>query len=98
MSKNKESKKRRQYSDELKQRAVRMSYSSDRPISSVADSLAIGRGLLYRWCRQYTPTGETTELSDLERENHELRLKLAELEEENDILKKASALFARHQR
>lgn len=90
-------KPRRQYSAEFKRRAVQMSYSSERPVSSVAESLGIDRGLLYRWRREYTPSGETTELSQLETENRQLRLRLAELEEENDILKKASALFAKHQ-
>lgn len=91
------SKKRRKYSSEYKQRAVRMSYSSDRTIKEVAESLGIHTSLLHRWRKEYTPTGEQTELSSLEKENQDLRLRIAKLEDENDILKKATALFAKHQ-
>lgn len=88
-------KKRRKYDEEFKKRAVRLSYSSERSVQAVSQSLGISSGLLYRWRKKYTPSGEQTELSQEQDENRRLRLRLAELEEENDILKKAAAFFAK---
>ena len=89
--------KRRKYDEEFKKRAVRLSYSSERSVQAVSQSLGISSGLLYRWRKKYTSRGEQTELSQEQDENRRLRLHLAELEEENDILKKAASFFAKHQ-
>ena len=92
------SQQRRKFDEEFKRRAVQLSYSSERTINDVADSLGIHSSLLYRWRRQFTPTGEQTQLSAQEAENRKLRMRIAELENEVDLLKKASAYFAKHQR
>ena len=89
---------RRRYDEEFKRRAVRLSYGSERTIAETAESLGIHRSLLTRWRREYTPSGEVTQLRGEQEENQRLRMRIAELEEENDILKKASAYFAKHQR
>jgi len=86
-----------QYDDEFKKRAVRLSYSSDRTVKSVAESLGIRTNLIYRWRKLYTPEGDKTKMSEQGDEIRDLRTRIAELEEENDILKKASAYFAKHQ-
>ena len=91
-------KRRRQYDDEFKRRAVRLSYGSERTIAETAESVGSHRSLLTRWRREYTSAGEMTELHSEQTENQRLRMRIAELEEENDILKKASAYFAKHQR
>jgi len=87
----------RHYDDEFKKRAVRLSYSSDRTIRSVAESLGVSSNLIYRWRKIYTPEGDKTKMAEQNDEIQTLRTRLAELEEENDILKKASAYFAKHQ-
>lgn len=89
---------RKKYDEEFKQRAVRMSYSSERPVTAVADSFGITSNMIYRWRRKYTPDGEKTQLAQQQDELSELRKRIAELEEENYILKKASAFFAKNQR
>lgn len=91
-------KPRKKYDLEFKKRAVRLSYSSERTIQSVADSLGIDVQLLYRWRKQFTPDGEKTQLSQAHDEATMLRKRIAELEEENYILKKATAFFAKHQK
>ena len=90
-------KRRKQYDKEFKKRAVQLSYSSERSIQSVADSLGIHVQMLYRWRRQFTPDGEKTQLSEAQDEVSKLRKRIADLEEENYILKKATAFFAKHQ-
>ncbi|MDD2190798.1 MAG: transposase [Eubacteriales bacterium] len=88
----------RQYDDEFKKRAVQLSYSSDRTVKSVAESLGVRTNLIYRWRKMYTPEGDKTKMADQNDEIQVLRTRIAELEEENDILKKASAYFAKNQR
>ena len=90
--------KRRHYDKEFKKRAVRISYSSDRTVTSVAKALGIGPNLIYLWRKKYTPDGDKTKMSEQNAEIQALHVRIAELEEENDILKKASAYFAKHQR
>ena len=89
-------KQRRKYDEEFKRRAVRLSYSSERTIKEVADSLGINEGNLHRWRRKYTPAGEITQHAQQQSEIGRLQHRIAELEEENDILKKASAYFAKN--
>lgn len=88
----------RHYDEEFKKRAVRLSYSSDRTVKSVAEALGVGTNLIYRWRKVYTPEGDKTKMAEQNDEIQVLRTRIAELEEENDILKKASAYFAKNQR
>jgi transposase len=90
--------KRRKYDEEFKKRAVRMSYSSERTITDVAKSLGISNALLYRWRKKYTPQGDQTRSSLQQEEVNSLHSRISELEEENYILKKASAFFAQNQK
>jgi len=62
------------------------------------DSLGISQSMLYRWRQKYSEQGEKTEKTVQTEEVRLLRKRIAELEEENEILKKASAYFAKHQR
>ena len=94
----KSNKRRRQYSEEFKRRAVLLSHSSERTVQQVADSLGIHVSLINRWRKIYTPAGDITQTAEQNKEITELRMKVAELTEENDMLKKASAFFARNQK
>ncbi len=96
--------KRGRYPQELKERAVRLvqehrgEYSSEwAAITSIAAKLGVGTEALRLWLRraqidQHQRPGLTTDerqrLRELERENRELR-------RANEILKAASAFFAR---
>jgi transposase len=89
----------RKYSDELRQRAVRLYRESDpKPvIKHLAQQLGIHPEALRNWIRQdQADHGErfdrptTTEAEDLRR----LRKENAELRRANEILKAASAFFA----
>ena len=59
---------RKKYDEEFKKRAVRMSYSSERPVTAVAESLGVTSNMIYRWRRKYTPDGEKTQLAQQQRE------------------------------
>jgi transposase len=85
---------RKKYDEEFKKRAVQLSYGSGRTVKSTAERLGVHESLLYRWRKRFTPEGDKTPVAEQEDELRSLRKKVAELEEENDLLKKASAYFA----
>ncbi len=91
-------KNRRKYDEEFKKRAVRMSYSSERPVTEVAKSLGITSNMIYLWRKKYTPEGDKTKMAQQQDDMSVLQSRIAELEEENYILKKASAFFAKNQK
>ncbi len=94
----------RRYPSELKERAVRLvfdvrgeSESKRGAIARIADQLDINRETLRNWVRQAEiddgqRAGVTT---DQRAENEQLRREVAELRRANEILKAASAFFAR---
>ena len=87
----------RKYSDELRERAVRLYFESDRPIAHVARDLGIHREALRQWVRQAeADTGRRRDLltSDEREELKRLRKENAELRRANAILKDASVYFA----
>src|SRR5512132_4255712 len=73
----------RKYSEELRERAVRLYFESDSPIAHVARDLGIHRETLRQWVRQagadsgrrrdLLTTSEREELKRLRKENAELR-------------------------
>lgn len=94
----------RKYSEEIKDRAVRMVLQIQREsgrrqgaVAAVAAKLGVNRETLRNWVRQAevdsgqrpgTSSGDAQRIAELEREVRELR-------RANEILKAASAFFAR---
>ena len=89
---------RQQYDEEFKKNAVGLSYASRKTVKEVADHLGVSVTLLYRWRKRYTPQGDKTKYATMEEENRALRLEVAELHMERDMLKKAAAYFAKNQK
>jgi len=86
----------RKYSDELRDRAVRLVFESDRPIAHVARDLGIHREALRQWVRQAeADTGRRRDLltTDEREELKRLRKENAELKRANAILKDASVFM-----
>lgn len=87
---------RRSFTDEFKREAVRLAQTSGRTISEVAEDIGIGLSTLTRWKRKYQ---EADLLSgphdDVEKELARLRKENELLRQERDLLKKATAFFAR---
>ena len=65
----------------------------------VAKRLGFGEGLLYRWVQLSRPDGEPVveDVKSIQDENCRLRPELKRTTEERDILKKATAYFAKQQ-
>ena len=89
---------RRKYDEGFKKNAVKLSYASPKRAAEVAKDLGITDSMLYRWRKRYTADGDKTRFATLEEENRALRLENAELKIERDMLKKATAYFAKLQK
>ena len=87
---------RRQYDDDFKKNAVKLSYASPKTVKELAEDLGIHENLLYNWRRKYTADGDKTKYATLEEENRGLKSQLAETKMERDMLKKAVA-YVRHE-
>jgi len=95
---------RRQFSKEFKLEAVRLA-AGDRAASTVAREFGIRDGLLRRWRQQFATAPNAGEafpghgkLTSQDEELRQLRREVVRLREERDILKKATAFFARESR
>ena len=92
---------RRRFDDDFKAQAVRLVLDEDKSVGSVARDLDLTETALREWVkraradRTHGRTGLTTaEREELTRLRKEVRI----LAEEREILKKAAAFFAKHQR
>jgi transposase len=89
---------RRRFTAEFKTEAVRLLEESGRPLQAVAEELGVHADQLRTWRNEHLAAGsaealarqkaEAAELARLRRENRRL-------EQENEILRRAAALFAR---
>ena len=93
-------KKRMTYSRAFKLKAVRLLETTNKPVAELARELNIGRNQLYRWKAQF---GQKDKAEFLDRDRRAttmdevtlLKLELEQLKEENSILKKTVAYFAK---
>jgi transposase len=92
---------RRRFTDEFKQQAVRLILDEGKSVSAVARELDLVASALGNWVKQAQAdrTKGRTGLTSTEREElTRLRRENRILQEEREILKKAAAFFAKHQR
>ncbi len=93
--------RRKKFSPEFREEAVKAVIETSRPIAQVARELGIVEGTLGNWVNAYRKehageeppltVSERARLRELEKENRELRLK-------NEFLGKAAAFFAQEYR
>ncbi|NLC06733.1 MAG: transposase [Syntrophomonadaceae bacterium] len=93
----------KQYDKQFKEQAVKLVLDLERPVKIVAGELGIHENTLYKWINQYRKHQEhafpgSGNQRPEEAEIKRLKKMIADLEEENAILKKAAAIFAKHPR
>jgi transposase len=95
---------RRQFSPEFKADAVALVRSTGRPIAAIAHELGIGESNLSYWLKKDAegraaadPARFAAESAE-SRENAALRRRVAELEVEREILKRATAFWVKESR
>lgn len=93
----------KQYNAEFKLKAVKRVETSGTSVARVAAELVINENTLHGWMKKYrdTPSDPFPGSGKLRVEDERLRKlerELRELREENEILKKAAAYFAKNQK
>ena len=90
---------KKHYDKEFKVKAVKMTQETGRNVRSVARDLNIDANTLYHWKREYIHEMEQAfpgkgNLKPEDEEQRRLKRRIADLEEENAILKKAMGYFS----
>jgi transposase len=86
------------YSPEFRLEVAQQVVDAERPVRDVADSLGLGKSTVDKWARQLREErnghlSTATPITPDQLRIRELERKLKRLEEDNTILKKASALL-----
>ena len=87
--------KRARYTPEFRAEAVRLARSSSEPLSRIARDLGVNAATLGSWLEAARPRSEIPLTDDERSELRRLRKENRELRMERDILKKATAFFAK---
>ena len=89
----------RRFSEEFKREAVRLVVEEGYTFKGAAAAVGVGDQSLRAWHAKYAPPaepcGENATLEELRQENSRLRKQLRRAELEREILKKATAYFAK---
>ena len=87
------------YETEFKKKIVRLHLEEGRSLKSLAAEYNVAHASISNWTRQFRNECQSTEEAqadyDFMKENLRLRKQLAELQKENEFLKKAAAFFAK---
>lgn len=81
------------YTVEFKQQIVALAVAG-KPKREIAREYNIGEATIYQWIEKYGFDDKTKELTDLERENLDLKDELRKTQIERDILKQAALIMA----
>lgn len=92
---------RKKYTKEFKENAVRLAEESKMSVKEIAADLGIHPNMLYRWrSKMLKEQGDFApgngNVTSEEKELRTLKRKIADLEMERDILKKALGIFSKH--
>jgi len=94
-----ESRKRRSYDEAFKREAVRLVVEEEYSFARAAEAVGVSEQSLRAWRKRYgppiEPCGEDASSTELKAENARLRRELKRAQMERDILKKATAYFAK---
>ena len=85
------------FSDEFKRDAVAQITERGYPVAEVSKRLGVSQHSLYAWRRKFSKPSVATD-DDQAAEIRRLKKELARVTEERDILKKATAYFAKDAR
>jgi transposase len=93
----------KQYSVEFKLEAVRRIERTKEPVARVAAELGVNENTMHGWLKQYReqpamPFPGSGKLRPDDEHLKKLERQVRELREENEILKKAAAYFAKNQK
>jgi transposase len=92
---------KRKFDNDFQVEAVKLVLENKRPVAAVAREIGIHENTLRKWINLFQEHQEDAfpgsgNLRPEEAEKRRLLRRIADLEEENAILKKATAIFAKH--
>jgi len=89
----------RRYSDDFKRDAVRLITEEQYKVKAAARAVGVSENSLRHWHKRFAPSpqvcGDDASIDELREENKRLRKQLKRAEMEREILKKATAYFAK---
>lgn len=93
----------KKYDKAFKQQTVQMIQEEGKAVAQAARELGLHENTLYRWIAEFKQDGDQAfpgsgNLKAEDKEFRELQKKVRELQEENEILKKAMHYFAKDRR
>lgn len=93
----------KRFDKQFKEEAVHLVLDQKRPVAAVARELGIHENTLRKWVGQYKKDKDDAfpgsgHLRPADEEIRRLKRMITDLQEENAILKKATAIFAKHQK
>lgn len=93
--------KRKKYSKEFKEDAVRLIEESGLSVKEISEDLGVSAHLLYKWRRAYLSNGAEAftgngDMNPVDKEKRRLEREISDLKLERDILKKALGIFSKH--
>ena len=90
---------KRKYDDEFKKRLVKLHVEDGRSTESIKKEYNLSHGILNKWVKNYREEGITNQIVkkeiDVYEELNKIKKAYAELEKENEFLKKAADFFAK---
>lgn len=87
----------KRYTEEFKRQIIDL-YLAGKPIAKLAEEYGLVEQTIYKWKKLYAPSIEVNDEQSISLNDYrELQKKVQQLEMENEILKKATAIFARKQ-
>lgn len=84
----------RKYTEEFKESIVNL-YNSGKPSGEIIKEYGMSSSVFYKWVRKYSRVQISETESISMKEVNEMKKRLAELEEENMILKKTVTIFVK---
>lgn len=85
---------KKRYTEDFKKQIVEL-YNTGTPARKLADEYGLIEQTIYKWIKLYSPLKMDGSDGISVKEYHALQKRISELELENEILKKATAIFAR---
>jgi len=82
------------YTEEFKQQIVEL-YNSGNSVNYLSREYGVSNVTIYRWVKELSPVKVSEKDQITAKEYEKMKKRIAELEMENEILKKATAIFAR---
>lgn len=86
------------FDDEFRKKIVDLAESNTKTVKEIAGEYGLSTNTINNWLKKYRNTSsfrDEDQLTSEEKEIRELKKRIKQIEEENEILKKATAIFSK---